>query len=82
MKLRDVGELSKEDLLDMMGLETKGSAGWMAAGLGMLALGAALGAAAALLLAPGPGRDTRHFLAERLRSYRQRMGQGQPPVTH
>ena len=44
-------------------------------GLGLI-VGAVVGAAVALLLAPGPGRDTRRQLRQRLAAARERVGDG------
>ncbi len=74
MKIRDIRNVSKEDLFDALGLQMKGStSGRLAGMLGELALGALAGAAVALLLAPKSGRETRRVLMEHLRSYGQRM---------
>lgn len=82
MKMRDIRNVSKEDLLDLMGLESKGSG--MAGTLGEFALGALLGAAAALLFAPSSGRDMRRTLVDRMRTYSQRMrhGASDAPLPH
>jgi hypothetical protein len=85
MKMRDIRNMSKEDLLDLMGLEAKGSAsGRMAGTLGEFALGALVGAIAALMFAPSSGRDMRRTLVERARTYSQRMrhGASDAPLPH
>jgi hypothetical protein len=85
MKMPDIRNMSKEDLLDLMGLEAKGSfADRFAGTLGEFALGALVGAAAALLFAPSSGREMRHTLFERVRNYRQRMRQAasETPLHH
>lgn len=66
--LKDLRNLDKDDILDMLGLETKSStAGWLAGTLGTFGVGLLVGAGIALMLAPKPGRELREDLRERLR---------------
>ena len=68
MKLSDISELSKEDLLAMLGLATKPSISQRAiSSAGLFGLGALVGAGVALLLAPSSGRDLRDDLGRRIR---------------
>lgn len=68
MNFKDLRNLDKEDLLGMMGLETKPStAGYLAGTLGTFGVGLLVGAGIALLLAPKPGRELREDLREKLR---------------
>lgn len=68
MNLKDLRNLDKEDILDMLGLEQKSSAaGWLAGTLGTFGIGLLVGAGVALMLAPKPGRELREDLRERLR---------------
>ena len=68
MKLKDLKHLDKDDILDMLGLETKSSTGGMLAGtLGIFGVGMLVGAGIGLLMARKPGRELREELRERLR---------------
>ena len=68
MNLKELRHLDKDDILDMLGLETKSStAGWIAGTLGTFGLGLLVGAGLGLLLAPKPGRELREDLRDKLR---------------
>ena len=68
MNLKDLRNLDKDDLLGVLGLETKTSTGaWLAGALGMFGVGLLVGAGLGLLLAPKPGRELRDDIRERLR---------------
>jgi gas vesicle protein len=68
MNLKELRNLDKEDILEMLGLESKQStAGWLAGTLGTFGVGLLVGAGIALMLAPKPGRELREDLRERLR---------------
>ena len=68
MNLKDLKNLDKDELLGMLGLETKQStAAWMAGTLGTFGVGLLVGAGIALMLAPKPGRELRGDIRERLR---------------
>lgn len=68
MNLDDLRDLDRNDVLAWLGLQPKQSAVSSVLGsLGLFAGGLALGAAAALLLAPKPGADLRADLKTRLR---------------
>lgn len=68
MNLKDLRNLDREDILGMLGLETKSSTGaWMAGALGTFGVGLLVGAGIGLLLAPKPGRELREDLRDRLR---------------
>jgi hypothetical protein len=79
MKLRDITDLDKEDILGAMGLQTKSStASWVLGTLGLFGLGMVIGAGVALMLAPKPGIELRRDLEGRLRNVRERVtGNGQ-----
>ena len=75
MKLQDIKDMSKEDALAAIGLSIKPSSGqWLASTLSIWALGVAVGAAAALLLAPRSGRELRDDLADKAKTLRDRAG--------
>ena len=68
MNLKDLRNLDKEDVLGLIGLESKTSTGaWLAGTLGTFGIGLLVGAGIALILAPKPGRELRDDLRERLR---------------
>ena len=68
MKLQDIKDMDKDDLLGLLGLETKGSDTAAALKtLGTFGVGLLVGAGVALLLAPKPGRELRQDLRSRLR---------------
>ncbi len=68
MNLKDVRNLDKEDLLDLLGLEKKPTPGTrLGEALGTFGLGLLVGAGIALILAPKPGRQLRDEIRERLR---------------
>ena len=70
MKLSDISDLSKEDVLSALGLALKPSTSQRVVGtLGMFGLGAIVGAGLALLLAPSSGEDLRDDLGRRIRRF-------------
>jgi hypothetical protein len=71
MKLSDLSDLSKDDILSALGLATKRSTAERVLGTaGVFGLGLLIGAGAALLLAPKSGQGLREELGERLRRVR------------
>jgi hypothetical protein len=68
MKLSDISDLSKEDILAALGLSTKPTVSErVISSAGLFGLGALVGAGVALLLAPSTGRDLRDDLGRRIR---------------
>jgi hypothetical protein len=68
MTLKDLRNLDKDEILGMLGLETKQSTGsWVVGTLGTFGVGLLVGAGIGLLLAPKPGRELREDLREKLR---------------
>jgi hypothetical protein len=68
MKLSDISDLSKDDILSALGLATKPSSSQRVLGtLGLFGLGAIVGAGVALLLAPSSGENLRGDLGRRIR---------------
>jgi hypothetical protein len=68
MNLKDLKNLDKEDMLAMLGLETKPSTvRWLSGALGTFGMGMLVGAGIALMLAPKPGRELRGDIRDRLR---------------
>ena len=75
MKLQDIKDMTKGDVLSAIGLASKPSTGqWLAGTLSIWALGVVVGAAAALLLAPRSGRELRDDLTDRVKTLRDRAG--------
>ena len=71
MKLSDLGNLDKDDILSALGLVAKPTAsGRLLGNVGIFAVGLLVGAGAALLLAPTSGQGLREGFAERLRKAR------------
>ena len=69
MKLHDLKDMDKNDLLGILGLETKPSdAARLLAAIGTFGVGLLVGAGVALLLAPKPGRELREELLARMRA--------------
>jgi len=67
MKLQDIKDMDRDDLLGLLGLETKGSdTSALLKTLGTFGVGLLVGAGVALLLAPKAGRDLRQDLRTRL----------------
>lgn len=70
MKLSDISDLSKEDVLAALGLALKPTTSQRLIGsLGAFGLGALVGAGVALLLAPSSGEDLRDDLGRRIRRF-------------
>jgi hypothetical protein len=71
MNLKDLRNLDKDDLLGLVGLETKHStAADVGMALGTFGVGLLVGAGIALLLAPKPGHELRDDIREKLRRAR------------
>lgn len=65
--VKDLKKLEKDDLLNLIGLETrKGPADWLVPTLGAFSVGLLVGAGIGLLLAPKPGNELLNDLRNRL----------------
>ena len=63
MKLNDIRNFSKDDLLAALGLQTRTSAiSTVFGSIGLIGLGMVIGAGAALMMAPKSGRELREDL--------------------
>jgi gas vesicle protein len=72
MKIRNIRDLSKDDILAAFGLASKRSMTQRLLGmLGTFGVGVLVGAGTALLLAPKSGQDLREDLGQRIRSLRE-----------
>jgi hypothetical protein len=68
MNLKDLRNMDKDDILEMMGLQSKQTTtAWLAGALGTFGVGLLVGAGIALLLAPKPGRELREDIRGRFR---------------
>ncbi len=71
MKLSDIRDLNKDDILSALGLATKPSTSDRLLGtLGVFGVGLLVGAGAALLFAPKSGQALREDLGDRFRKLR------------
>jgi hypothetical protein len=60
MNLKDLKNMDKDEILGILGLETKQTTGrWLAGTLSTFGIGMLVGAGVALMLAPKPGRELR-----------------------
>jgi gas vesicle protein len=68
MNLKDLKNLDKDEILGLLGLETKATTSrWLAGTLSTFGIGMLVGAGVALMLAPKTGRELRGDLRDRLR---------------
>lgn len=75
--LKDLKKLDKDDLLQLIGLETrKGPSDWLLPTLGAFSVGMLVGAGIGLLLAPKPGNELLNDLRTRLPRVQDALGQG------
>lgn len=73
-KLKNLKQIDRDDLLEMVGLERRRSAAdWVLPAVGFFGLGMLVGAGLGLMLAPKPGAQLREDL-------RRRLQQGMEPL--
>jgi len=78
MKLQDITDMDKDDVLGMLGLESKRSdSNRLLTTLGIFGVGLLVGAGVALLLAPKAGSELRDNLRAKLRRGQQDDGDGE-----
>jgi hypothetical protein len=65
-----ISKISREDILDALGIERGG--GWLGPAAAAFGAGLLIGGAVALLLAPKSGAELRDHLANKVRSFRER----------
>lgn len=74
---KDLKKLEKDDLLNLIGLETrKGPSDWLLPTLGAFSVGLLVGAGIGLMLAPKPGNELRNDLRNRLQGAQDLLQQG------
>ncbi len=74
MTLDKMKNLDKDDLLNMLGLETRRTAAdYMVPALALFGLGVVVGTGVGLLVAPRPGRELREDIAQRLQNAPEAM---------
>lgn len=67
MNLDKIKSLDRDDILNLLGLETQHKpVDYLLPGLALFSVGLAVGAGVGLLLAPRPGRELRKDIAERI----------------
>ena len=66
LSLKDLRNFDRDDLLDALGMQRKGSGDWVVPAVTALGVGLLVGAGLGLLLAPKPGSALREDLRERL----------------
>ncbi len=77
MNLKDIKDLDKSQILGMLGLEERTTTSSMLLrSLGLIGLGALVGAGVGLLYAPRSGRELREDLGRRIKDGSQRAMEG------
>ena len=82
MKLQNIKNMSKEDVLGMVGLQRRHPLRTWLGGSGLVGIGLAVGATIALLLAPKSGPELRDSMLEGLRGLRKRAARVGAELTH
>jgi YtxH-like protein len=78
MNLKDLKNLDADSFLGALGVQRKGAADWVAPAVCGLFLGAVVGMASALLLAPQSGEELRGELRRRLQDARELNAEPEP----
>ena len=79
MTLKSLRDLEKDDLLRLIGLQTKRStADWLLPSMSLFGLGLLVGAGIGVLLAPKPGRELCGDLRQRLQGFSQELEERYP----
>lgn len=74
---KDLKKLEKDDLLNLIGLETRrGPTDWLLPTLGAFSVGLLVGAGIGLMLAPKPGNELRNDLRNRIQGGQDMLQQG------
>ncbi len=67
MGIKDIRNLDKDQILELLGIEQKSTLSSVAGSLGWIGVGALTGAAVALLLSPKSGTELRHAVTRTFR---------------
>lgn len=68
MNIKDIKNLDKEQILDLLGLEERSATSSILWSLALVGIGAIAGAGVALLLAPQSGRELRESVSRKLKN--------------
>jgi hypothetical protein len=75
--VNDLKKMDKDDVLDLLGLETKkGPTDWLLPAIGAFSVGLLVGAGLGLLIAPKPGAQLRDDLRSRLHNGQDSLANG------
>ena len=81
MNFKELRNLDRDDILEMIGLQKKAStASYLAGALGTFGIGILVGAGIGLLMAPKSGRELRENLRDRLRRVPEDMNDTMNPI--
>ncbi|MGB8299380.1 MAG: YtxH domain-containing protein [Polyangia bacterium] len=82
MRLQSIKNMSKENVLGMVGLKTRNPLRAWLAGSGLVGIGLAVGATVALLLTPKSGPEIRDSMLDGWHSLRKRAARAGVELTH
>jgi hypothetical protein len=82
MRLQSIKNMSRENVLGMVGLRSRHPLRTWLAGSGLVGIGLAVGATVALLLAPKSGPEIRDSMFDGWRSLRRRAVRAGTELTH
>jgi gas vesicle protein len=82
MKLQNIKDMSKGNLLGLVGLRRKNTLRTWLGGSGLVGIGLAVGATIALLLTPTSGPELRDSMLAGFRSLRRRASRAGVELTH
>jgi len=81
MNFKELRNLDRDDVLEMIGLQRKASTGaYLASALGTFGIGILVGAGIGLLMAPKSGRELRENLRDRFRRVPEDMNDTMNPI--
>ena len=82
MRLQSIKNMSRENMLGMVGLRSRHPLRTWLAGSGLVGIALAVGATVALLLTPKSGPEIRDSMLDGLRSLRKRAVRAGAELTH
>jgi gas vesicle protein len=68
MNIKDIKNLDKDEILEMLGLKERDTTSSLFGSLGLLGVGLLVGAAVALFLTPQSGRDLRNSVGRKIKN--------------